>query len=89
VLIDAGDGRSAAETDTAVIRFGHPTDAEIAAYAKTPEALQVAGPFTLEGRSAPWIDSIDGNYGTVTGVSLAVVRRLLARLGVQIADLWC
>lgn len=88
VVIDTAHGRQAAETDTAVVHFGDPTDAEIEAYAATPEALQVAGPFTLEGRSAPWIESIEGNYGTITGISLAVLRRLLHRLDIGIVELW-
>lgn len=88
VLMQAPSGPTVSEVDTALIRFGSPNDSEIAAYASTPEALQVAGPFTLEGRSAPWIESIDGNYGTVTGVSLAALRRLLAALDVDIVDLW-
>jgi septum formation protein len=88
VLIDAATGMEAEETDTAVVHFGSPSDTEIAAYASTEESRLVAGPFTLEGRSAPWIDSIEGNYGTITGISLPVLRRLLARLEVEIVDLW-
>ena len=88
VVIDGMTGAEADETDTAVVRFGHPSDAEIQAYATTEESRQVAGPFTLEGRSAPWIDSIDGNYGTITGISLPVLRRLLARFDTGIVDLW-
>jgi nucleoside triphosphate pyrophosphatase len=87
-LLDAADGREAMRTDTAVVHFGRPDDDEIAAYAATAESLQVAGPFTLEGRSAPWIDAIEGSYGTITGVSLAVVRELLGQLGVRLVDLW-
>lgn len=87
-LLDTSSGADAVETDTAVVHFGRPDDAEIAAYAATPESLQVAGPFTLEGRSAPWIDSIEGNYGTITGISLPVLRRMLARLGIDLLDLW-
>lgn len=87
-VLDTASGTDAAETDTAVVHFGRPTDAEIAAYAGTPESLQVAGPFTLEGRSAPWIDSIEGNYGTITGISLPVLRRLLGRVGIDLLDLW-
>ena len=86
-LLDVATGREETRTDTAVVSFGSPTDEEIEAYAATPEALQVAGPFTLEGRSAPWIDSIEGNYGTVTGVSLSLVRRMLAALHVPMTDL--
>ena len=54
----------------------------------TGEPLQVAGAFTLEGFGAAWIDSIDGNYGTITGLSIPVLRRLLPELGVGLVDLW-
>ena len=87
-LLDTASGRALDEVDTALVRFGRPSDAEIAAYARTEESRQVAGPFTLEGRSAPWIDSIDGNYGTITGISLVVLRRLLTGIGVELTDLW-
>jgi septum formation protein len=87
-VLDAAGGATAAETDTAVVHFGDPTDREIEAYARTPESRQVAGPFTLEGRSGAWIERIDGNYGTILGLSLPVLRRLLARVGVEMIDLW-
>lgn len=87
-LTDTATGAIASEADVALIRFGVPSDDEIEAYATTAESLQVAGPFTLEGRSAPWIASIDGNYGTVTGISLPVLGRLLSILGVEITELW-
>ena len=50
----------------------------------TGEPLHVAGAFTLEGFGAAWIESIDGNYGGVTGLSIPVLRRLLSRLGVEL-----
>jgi septum formation protein len=87
-LIDAARGAEATATDTALIRFGDPTDAEIDAYVATGEPLQVAGAFTLEGFGAAWIDSIDGNYGTITGLSIPVLRRLLGQLGVELVGLW-
>jgi septum formation protein len=87
-VIDTSTNATAAATDTAVVRFGNPDDREIEAYSRTKEALEVAGPFTLEGRSAPWIESIVGNYGTITGISLALLRRLLAEVNVEIIDLW-
>jgi septum formation protein len=87
-VIDTLTDSRAAATDTALVRFGVPGDREVEAYSRTEEAFAVAGPFTLEGRSAPWIDSIVGNYGTITGISLALLRRLLAELDVEIIDLW-
>lgn len=87
-LLDTATGAEASATDTALVRFGHPTDREIDAYVATGEPLAVAGAFTLEGFGAPWVDSIDGNYGTITGLSLPVLRRLLHQLDVELIDLW-
>ena len=87
-LIDTARSAEASATDTALIRFGNPTDAEIDAYVRTGEPLQVAGAFTLEGFGAAWIDSIDGNYGTITGLSIPVLRRLLRQLDVELVGLW-
>jgi septum formation protein len=70
------------------IRFGSPTDAEIAAYAATGEPLSLAGAFSIDGRAAPFVDGIDGDPGNVIGVSLPLLRRLLAQLGVSVTDLW-
>lgn len=87
-LVDVGSGRAAEETADTVVRFGLPTDEEIAAYAATDEALNVAGPFTIDGRSAAFVDGIDGDASNVIGLSLAVFRRLLAQLGVEMTSLW-
>lgn len=88
-LIDAATTEEAAAVDAAVVRFGRPTDAEIDAYIASGEPLAVAGGFTLDGRGSPFVDKVEGNPGTVIGVSLPVVRKLLAQLGERITDLWC
>ena len=49
------------------------------AYVATGEPLAVAGGFTLDGRSAPFVAGIDGDHGTVIGLSLPLFRQLLAR----------
>ncbi|UNO40208.1 nucleoside triphosphate pyrophosphatase [Streptomyces sp. MST-110588] len=87
-LIDTADGRRVSATASTTVRFGEPTDAEIAAYVASGEPLYVAGAFTLDGRSAPFIDGIDGDPGNVIGLSLPLLRRLLADLDVSITDLW-
>ncbi|MCX4818950.1 Maf family nucleotide pyrophosphatase [Streptomyces sp. NBC_01142] len=87
-VTDTATGRSASATASTTVRFGEPTDAEIAAYVASGEPLHVAGAFTLDGRSAPFIDSIDGDPGNVIGLSLPLLRRLLAELGYSITDLW-
>ncbi|MEV6945281.1 nucleoside triphosphate pyrophosphatase [Streptomyces sp. NPDC051172] len=85
---DTAAKRYASGTASTVVRFGDPSDEEIAAYVASGEPLHVAGAFTLDGRSAPFIEGIDGDHGNVIGISLPLVRRLLARLGVGITELW-
>ncbi|WP_042399682.1 nucleoside triphosphate pyrophosphatase [Streptacidiphilus carbonis] len=87
-VIDTGTGARASATASTTVRFGNPTDAEINAYIATGEPLDVAGAFTLDGRSAPFVDSIDGSHGNVIGLSLPLLRELLGKLGVSITDLW-
>ncbi|MCW2614978.1 MAG: septum formation inhibitor Maf [Frankiales bacterium] len=88
VVVDTGTGRTAVGTAATVVRFGSPGDDEVAAYVATGEPLHVAGAFTLDGRSAPFVDGIDGDPGNVIGLSLPLLRRLLAELGVPIHELW-
>jgi septum formation protein len=87
-VIDTASGRRASATASTTVRFGEPTDAEIAAYVASGEPLRVAGAFTLDGRSAPFIEGIDGDPGNVIGLSLPLLRRLLAEVGVGITELW-
>ncbi|MFE3016403.1 Maf family protein [Streptomyces sp. NPDC059256] len=87
-VTDTVTGRIASATASTTVRFGEPSDAEIAAYVASGEPLHVAGAFTLDGRSAPFIDSIDGDHGNVIGLSLPLLRTLLAELDHSITDLW-
>ncbi|MEU2726082.1 Maf family protein [Streptomyces smyrnaeus] len=75
-------------TASTTVHFGQPTDEEIAAYVASGEPLHVAGAFTLDGRSGPFVDGIEGDHGNVLGLSLPTLRRLLRELGVALTDLW-
>ena len=88
VVVDVTTGQSAADVAATVVRFGTPSDEEVAAYVATGEPLHVAGAFTLDGRSAPFLDGIDGDAGNVIGLSLPLLRTLLAELGVPLHSLW-
>jgi septum formation protein len=87
-LIEARSGRRVRGVAFAVVRFGVPSEAEVAAYVASGEPLAMAGAFSIEGRAAPFVESIDGHPGTVMGLSLPLLRRLLADMGVAITDLW-
>lgn len=70
------------------ITFGRPTPAEIDAYVATAEPLASAGAFTLEGLSAPFVESISGSPSNVIGLSLPLLGRLLHELGLSIVQFW-
>jgi septum formation protein len=87
-VIDTLSGRQAAGVGETVVHFGEPSGDEIAAYVGSGEPLHVAGAFTLDGRAAPFIDRIEGDPSNVIGLSLPVLRTLLAEIGIPITDLW-
>jgi septum formation protein len=87
-VVDTATGASVADVCSTVVRFGTPSDDEVRAYVATGEPLHVAGAFTLDGRSAPFVDGIDGDPGNVIGLSLPLLRALLAKLDVTLVSLW-
>jgi len=86
--IDTTSGRQASGVATTVVHYGHPSDREMDAYLATGEPLAVAGGFTIDGYAAPFVDRIDGDHGAVLGLSVPLLRRLLASIDIEITDLW-
>jgi septum formation protein len=87
-VIDTRTQQAVSAVGETLIRFGTPNDDELLAYAGTEEAVSVAGPFTIDGRAAAFVDGIDGDAGNVIGISLPLLRELLAKLDVRVTDLW-
>jgi len=87
-VLHIGTGKRAEAVASTTVHFAEVTDEEIDAYVGTGEPLHVAGAFTLDGRSGPFIESIEGDHSNVIGLSLPLLRRLLAELGIRLTDLW-
>ena len=93
-LVDArpvADGRGTGTlgaTASTTVHFADLSDAEIDAYVASGEPLAVAGAFTVDGLGGPFVTAIEGDYHAVVGVSLPLLRELLAELGVRVTDLW-
>ncbi len=87
-LIEPGSGRRVSAVARTVVRFGTPTEAEIAAYIATGQPLSLAGAFSIDGLSAPFVEGVEGDPSNVVGLSLPLLRHMLAELGVAITDLW-
>ncbi|OBK16672.1 Maf family protein [Mycobacterium asiaticum] len=77
-----------AQTSTTSVRFGSPSVTDLEAYLASAEPLRVAGAFTLDGLGGWFVDGIDGDPSTVIGVSLPLLRSLLAQCGLSVAALW-
>lgn len=85
---DGGAGRESGATSTTVVHFADVTDAEIDAYVATGEPLWVAGAFTIDGLGGAYITGVEGDHHGVVGLSLPLLRELLAARGVPLHTLW-
>jgi septum formation protein len=83
-----GSGATLGATASTVVHFADVTDDEITAYVATGEPLNVAGAFTTDGLGGAFVRGIEGDHHTVVGVSLPLLRTLLADCGVRWTDLW-
>lgn len=80
-IIDTKQGRELADRVTTAVTFDEMDIASIEDYVRTGEPLKVAGGFTLDGFSSPFISAIDGDYTNVVGISMAYLRKSLEHLG--------
>lgn len=87
-LRDLRTGEQLSETASTTVWFAELDDAEIEAYVATEEPLWVAGAFTVDGLGGPFVTRIEGDFHNVVGLSLPLLRRMLADLEVAWTSLW-
>jgi septum formation protein len=87
-VIEPSSGRRVGGTASTTVHFADVSDAEIDAYVATGEPLAVAGAFTIDGLGGAFVERIEGDHHNVVGVSLPLLRCLLADLGVAWPSLW-
>lgn len=85
---DTTSGHTVTATASTAVHFAAVSDAEIAAYVATGEPLHVAGAFTIDGLGSAFVERIEGDHNNVIGISVPVLRRLVADLGHEWSDLW-
>jgi septum formation protein len=83
---EASAARTAGAATT--VHFADLSDAEIDAYVATGEPLAVAGAFTVDGLGGPFVSRIEGDHHNVVGISLPLLRVMLAELGIAWPQLW-
>jgi septum formation protein len=87
-LFDTRSRQELRELASTTVRFADLTEAEIDAYVATGEPLVVAGSFTVDGLGGPFVAGIEGDYHNVVGISLPLVRTMLAEVGIAWPALW-
>jgi septum formation protein len=85
-LIDLKQGIEITERSTARVQFAQMSDAEIDDYVNSGEPLHLAGGFSLDGLSAPFITSIEGDPSGIIGLSLPLLRKMIISLGYSWPD---
>lgn len=87
-LIDNTQNRTVVKEQVTRVYFAQLSDRTIETYVATGEPLKCAGAFALEGRGSLFVEKIEGCYSNVIGLSLPLLRQMLAELGYNVTDFW-
>ena len=68
--------------------FANPSDEEIEAYIDTGEPMHCAGAFATDGKGSMFVEKIEGCHTNVVGLSIPLLRHMMAELGYRAIDFW-
>ncbi|MBH8554443.1 septum formation inhibitor Maf [Nostocaceae cyanobacterium CENA357] len=88
VLIDTVQNQTLVKCQVTRVYFAQMSDRAIQAYVATGEPLKCAGAFALEGFGSLFVETITGCHSNVIGLSLPLLRQMLAELGYDATDYW-
>lgn len=83
-----GTAATLGRTVSTEVTFSRVSPHEIDAYVATGEPLACAGAFTLDGYGGAFVEGVSGDPHNVVGLSLPVLREMLAELDVPWPSLW-
>ena len=86
-VIDTENGIEVSDISTSKVYFAQMSDDEIESYVATGEPLAVAGGFTLDGLSSPFISRIEGDSTGIIGLSMPHLRLAINSLGLNWSDI--
>jgi septum formation protein len=88
VLVDNTQNKSIVKCQVTRVYFAPMSDRAISAYVATGEPLKCAGAFAIEGFGSFFVEKIAGCHTNVIGLSLPLLRQMLAELGYEVTDFW-
>lgn len=68
--------------------FANVSDAEVEAYIATGEPMHCAGAFATDGKGSMFVEKIEGCHTNVVGLSIPLLRQMMADLGYCAIDFW-
>lgn len=87
-LIDLSQNLTLVRCQVTRVYFAPMSDRTIDAYVATGEPLKCAGAFALEGYGSLFVEKIEGCHSNVIGLSLPLLRQMLAEMGYDVTDYW-
>ena len=87
-LVDAETGKFVTRVSSTKVWFSQISDLQIQRYVDSEEPLGVAGAFTIDSLGGAFIDKIEGDYHTVVGLSLRLMREMFTELEFEYTDFW-
>ena len=75
-------GKPLVASETTLVTMSEITDREIADYVGSGEPMDKAGAYAIQGIASRWIPRIEGDYGNVVGLPVALVWRMLRQAGI-------
>jgi septum formation protein len=87
-LVDQVQQRKIVRCQVTQVQFALVSERQIEAYVASGEPLYCAGCFALEGRGGLFVERIEGCHSNVIGLSLPLLRQMLAELNYDVIDFW-
>ncbi|MFE4105656.1 Maf family protein [Almyronema epifaneia] len=88
VLIDTRQRQKQVRFQVSRVFFAQVSDRQIEAYVASGEPLNCAGAFTIDGKGSLFIEKIEGCHTNIIGLSMPLLREMLADLGYSATDFW-
>lgn len=80
-------GKEYTSHETSDVYFAKMTEDVIDAYVATGDPMDKAGAYAVQGKTALWIDKIDGDYFNVMGFPVRLFNKMLEAAGIDTAKL--
>lgn len=87
-LVDTKNQHFLTKVSATKVWFSNISDLQIERYVDSKEPLMVAGAFTIDSLGGAFIDRIEGDYHAVVGLSLRLLREMMAELEYEYTDFW-